>query len=217
MGIDIRNMGTDPDEGGTTSSDPSWSMSGPGNSSIGSGVPGSTSGGSAPGVGSHQWNQILQNIHNSINSYGTAPTIGFANTPKLNDLFAVDFLGFNFGSVNAAGTPNIDIMEDAIVAVGSLKRDRSGWCPFDIALIDDEESDVIRIVHRQMDEQSTNGEMFDMNIRFYDKQGNETSTAYLVDCEFTAIETDPLNMATAHPHTPQKVVVTVHPKLVRYA
>ena len=216
MGIDIRNMGIDPDEDGTTSPNPSRSTGG-GNSSIGSGQ-GSTSSGPVPGMpGSPQWNQIVQNIQNSINSYGTAPTIGFANTPKLNDLFAVDFLGFNFGSVNASGTPNIDIMEDATVAVGALKREKHGWNAFDIALIDDEESDVIRIVHRQMDEQSAHGDMFDMNIRFYDKQGNETSTAYLVDCEFIAVETDPLNAATAHPHTPQKVVVTVIPKLVRYA
>lgn len=222
MGIDIRNMGTDDSDDGTASPDYGWSVTGPGNSSIGSGqgtTSGQTSGGAtpAPVPGSAQWNQLLQNIHNAITSNGNAPVIGFTGTPKLNDMFAVDFLGFNFGSVNAHGTPNIDIMEDAVMAIGSMKRQKSGWEPFDLALMDDEESDVVRIINRQMDEQAMHGDMFDMTIRYYDKQGNETSTMYLVDCEFVELDTDILNMATQHPNTPLKCIAKVQPKLVRYS
>lgn len=219
MGLDIRSGGSDgesPDDQGTSSSGHSWSVSGPGGSSIGSSQ-GSTSSGSIPGPGSPHWNNLVQNAINAINSMGQAPTVGFSNSPKLNDLFAVDFLGFNFGAVNATGTPNIDILEDAIVAIGSMKRHKSDWEPFDMAFLDDEESDVVRIIHRQMDEQVAHGDVFDMTIRYYDKQGNETSSMYLVDCEIVAIETDPLNMASQHPHNPQKIVVTVQPKIVRYS
>ncbi|MNI83105.1 hypothetical protein D3C73_1398830 [compost metagenome] len=83
--------------------------------------------------------------------------------------------------------------------------------------MDDEESDVVRIIHRQMDEQAIHGDLFDMTIRYYDKQGNETSTLYLVDCEFVELDTDPLNMATQQPNTPLKCIVSVQPKLVRYS
>lgn len=221
MGIDIRNSGSDAETGPVDPEQPSggwWVPTGSGILGGQASTSGQTSGGAtpAPVPGSHQWNQLIQNIQNSINSYGTAPSIGFTNTPKLNDMFAIDFLGFNFGSVNAAGTPNIDIMEDAAVAIGGIKRGRHAWEPFDLALLDDEESDVIRIIHRQMDEQLAHGDMFDMNIRYYDKQGNETSTMHLVDCEFIEVETDPLNMATQNPNSPLKVVVTIQPKLVRY-
>lgn len=223
MGIDIRNMGTDDSDDGA--SDPNQSTGGwwvPSGTGVLGGqgtTSGQTSGGAtpAPAPGSAQWNQLLQNIHNAITSNGTAPVIGFTGTPKLNDMFAVDFLGFNFGSVNAHGTPNIDIMEDAVMAIGSMKRQKSGWEPFDLALMDDEESDVVRIINRQMDEQAMHGDMFDMTIRYYDKQGNETSTMYLVDCEFVELDTDILNMATQHPNTPLKCIAKVQPKLVRYS
>lgn len=221
MGIDIRNMGTDSSDDGA--SDPNQSSGGwwvPSGTGVlgGQGTTSGQTGGATPvQPGSAHWNQLLQNIQNAINSQGTAPAIGFTGTAKLNDMFAVDFLGFNFGSVNAHGTPNIDIMEDAVIAVGSMKREKSGWAPFDLAMMDDEESDVIRIIHRQMDEQAAHGDMFDMTIRYYDKQGNETSTMYLVDCEFTEVNTDPLNMATQQSNTPLKLIATVQPKLVRYS
>lgn len=224
MGIDIRNSGTDDSDDGAVDpngNSPWYAPGGIGRGQItGQGsTPGAqpASPGAPPTPGSQQWNQLLQNIHNAIASSGTAPSIGFTGTAKLNDMFAVDFLGFNFGSVNAHGTPNIDIMEDAVIAVGSMKRHKTGWAPFDLAFMDDEESDVIRIIHRQLDEQAVHGDMFDMTVRYYDKQGNETSTMYLVDCEFIEVETDPLNMATQQPHTPLKLVVTVQPKLVRYS
>lgn len=224
MGIDIRNSGSDSSDDGDTATSSSggpygWMVNGPGNSSIGSGQ-GSTSGGASPAqpvIGSAHWNQLLQSVQNALNSNGNAPSVGFSCNPKLNDMFAVDFLGFNFGSVNVNGTPNIDILEDAAVAVGTMKRSRAGWEAFDMAFLDDQESDVIRIIHRQMDEQLAHGEMFDMTIRYYDRQGNETSTLYAVDCEIVAVETDPLNMATQHAHTQQKMVVTIQPKLIRYA
>lgn len=225
MGIDIRNMGTDDSDDGAV--DPNgnnpWYAPGggtwQGTISNGSGQTSGQTGGAtpAPVPGSANWNQLLQNIHNAINSNGMAPVLGFTGTAKLNDMFAVDFLGFNFGAVNAHGTPNIDIMEDATLAIGNMKRSKSGWAPFDLALMDDEESDVIRIVHRQMDEQAAHGDMFDMTVRYYDKQGNETSTMYLVDCEFIEVTTEPLNMATQVPNTPLKMFVTVQPKLVRYS
>ncbi|MNK96788.1 hypothetical protein D3C87_1170880 [compost metagenome] len=222
MGIDIRNSGTDSSEDEDTASSSGgpygWHVTGPGNSSIGSSQ-GSTSGGAtaAPIPGSYQWNQLLQSVQNALNSNGNAPSVGFSCIPKLNDMFAVDFLGFNFGSVNVNGTPNIDILEDAAIAVGTMKRVRHGWETFEMAFLDDQESDVIRILHRQMDEQAAHGDMFDMTIRYYDKQGNETSTLYAVDCEVVNIQTDPLNMATQNPHTQQKLVVEIQPKLVRYA
>lgn len=221
MGIDIRNSGTDDSDDGASDPDAGnspWYV--PGGTTRGQiNGSGQTSGGAQPVPipGSANWNQLLQNALNSLNSMGQAPSIGFSCNPKLNDLFAVDFLGFNFGSVNVNGTPNIDIMEDAVVAIGSIKRHKSGWAPIDIALLDDQESDVVRILHRQMDEQAAHGDMFDMTIRYYDKLGNETSTMYLVDCEVTEVETDPLNAATQNPHSPLKVVATIQPKLVRYA
>jgi len=219
MGIDIRNMGSDDSDDGAVdpSSGPWYAPGGTGRGQLnGSGQSSGQTPGAIPVPGSPNWNQLLQNAINSMNSMGQAPIIGFSNTPKLNDMFAVDFLGFNFGAVNAAGAPNIDVMEDAVVAIGAMKRNRSFWEPFDMALLDDEESDVVRIIHRQVDEQVAHGDMFDMNVRYYDSQGNETSTMHLVDCEIIGVETDPLNMATQQPNTPLKVVVTIQPKLIRY-
>lgn len=221
MGIDIRNSGTDDSADPDVGADNPWYAPGGiyhgtinSNGTVSSGQTGTVS---APVPGSANWNQLLQNALNSINSNGTASSIGFTNNPKLNDMFAVDFLGFNFGSVNVNGTPNIDIMEDAAVAIGGMKRARSGWEPFDMAFLDDEESDVVRIMNRQMDEQAMHGDLFDMTIRYYDKLGNETSTMHLVDCEIVGIETDPLNAATQNPNSPLKVVATIQPKLVRYS
>lgn len=222
MGIDIRNSGTDDSADPDVGADNPWYAPGgiyhgtinTGHTSSSGQTGGATA---APVPGSHQWNQLIQNIQNSINSNGMSASIGFTNNPKLNDMFAVDFLGFNFGSVNVNGTPNIDIMEDAAVAIGGMKRTRAGWEPFDMAFLDDEESDVIRIMNRQMDEQVMHGDLFDMTVRYYDKLGNETSTMYLVDCEIDGIETDPLNAATQNPNSPLKVVATIRPKLVRYS
>lgn len=214
MGIDIR---TPADEDEDEASGSPWYTPG----GLGRGIvngSGQASGqATSPTSSSQQFNQLLQNAINALNSNGQAPAIGFSGTAKTADMFAVDFLGFSFGSVNAHGSPNIDIMEDAVVAIGGMKRHRSGWAPFDMALLDDQESDVLRIIHRQMDEQAAHGVMFDMTVHFYDPQGTESSTLHLVDCEFVEVETDPLNQQQRAVGQPLKVIVTVQPKLVRYS
>lgn len=218
MGIDIRTP-ADEDEDDASGS-PWYAPGGLGRGIVnGSGQTSGQASGQAtsPSSSSQQFNQLLQNAINALNSNGQAPATGFTGTAKTADMFAVDFLGFNFGSVNAHGSPNIDIMEDAVVAIGGMKRERGGWAPFDMALLDDQESDVVRIIHRQMDEQAAHGDLFDMTIHYYDPQGTESSTMYLVDCEFIEVETDPLNQQQRAVGQPLKVVVTVQPKLIRYS
>lgn len=223
MGIDIRSSSTDNADDGAadpSTGSPWYAPGGLGRGTIhGSGQ---TSGGTASTntsatPGTAQWQQLMQNIQAAIASNGTAPSIGFTGTAKTADMFAVDFLGFNFGAVNVNGTPNIDIMEDAVIAIGGMKRTKSGWAPIDMALMDDQESDIVRIIHRQMDEQAAHGDMFDMTIHYYDQHGTETSTVYLVDCEFAEVETDPLNMSQRAVGQPLKVIATIQPKLVRYS
>ena len=225
MGIDIRNSGSD-DNAGTVDGNSPWYVPGggtwQGTISNGSGqgtASGQTSGGATPVqpvISSPQWTHLIQSVQNALMSNGNAPSVGFSCDPKLNDMFAVDFTGFSFGTVNANGTPNIDILEDAVVAVGTMKRGRHGWESFDMALIDDQESDVVNIMHKMLDENQRNGTLFDMTVRFYDKLGNEKSVMYICDCEIVNIQTDPLNQATQNPNTPQKLVVEIFPKLVRY-
>lgn len=220
MGIDIRSAGSDEGVGtDPVSQDPNspstggWATGQVGNLSAG---PSHRQTGANPNwavPGSPSW--VAQNIQAIMSSQGQSQIIGLTTTPKLNDAFSIEFIGFHFTPINQGGFDNADVLEDAVIAVGCLKRTVNQWEPVDVVFLDDQQSDVIRIIHQQMDYQAQS-QGFDLIIHHYDKHGNPQSRTTLLDCEIAAVETDAVNAATQQPDTPLRIILTIKPRCVRY-
>lgn len=213
-GVDIRS--------GSDNSDPDSGMASPqgtttGNSGGYAGSAGNSGGYASIGSGSLPYNSAaIQNLLNSIAQMGTQSLSGFTN--KITHSFGIQFVGFDgFNVVSAQGYKNNEVLEEQSIAMTSISRSvKEGWQPFDLAFLDDEESDVLNILNHQLNGQLANQESFDMIIEFYDKQGNTTATTYAYGCTIEEFSTDPINAGNPS-NADMKVIVTVRPRSVSFS
>ncbi|MNC27480.1 hypothetical protein D3C75_756520 [compost metagenome] len=216
-GVDIRT-GSDPDADKATgqASNSGGYIGGTGNSGGYAGNPPSSGGNASIGAGSLPYNSAaIQNLLSSIAQLGARPLSGFTN--KVTNSFGIQFVGFDgFNIVSGQGYKDSEVLEEQVIAMTSIGRNKEGWQPFDIAILDDEESDVLNILNHQMTGQTTMNADFDMIIEFYDKQGNTTATTYVYGCVIEEFTTDPVNAANPSSQD-MKVIVSVRPRSVSFA